>query len=333
MQQLKKFQPALLSYSFALAIVVLGVIVLYSPEPSAQAQEGPSGSVGFLSGNAWSDNIGWISFKGGSGASAHGVYVNPDGTDLTGYAWSDSIGWIDFNTTTCPGSPASLAGPKETPNLAGWALARSALVNGGGWDGCIKLDQSIDAGTAPVTPGGLIDMNGYAWGSDVVGWITYSEGTANVTLDYKECFDGDDNADTEDALVDTLDPGCHVGNILTGAYDPEDDDERDTVVPPPGPTGNLDTNPTSLRKGGNTNLTWSTTNAEDGTCQIFADQALTGFPTVATLPADNPTGIVANNIQTKTTFVLWCQPQGGGDPAKIDDAVVSVTPIPVYEEI
>jgi hypothetical protein len=46
-----------------------------------------------LSGYAWSDTIGWISFSGAS--PAYAVSEDTSG-NLTGYAWSDNIGWIKF---------------------------------------------------------------------------------------------------------------------------------------------------------------------------------------------------------------------------------------------
>jgi hypothetical protein len=55
---------------------------------------------GTLSGYAWNDGIGWISFScvntGGCGTSSYGVTINSDGS-LHGYAWSDAVGWISFN--------------------------------------------------------------------------------------------------------------------------------------------------------------------------------------------------------------------------------------------
>jgi hypothetical protein len=55
---------------------------------------------GNLSGWAWNDNIGWISFwcgnTGGCGISSYRVSIN-NGGNFTGYAWNDAVGWISFN--------------------------------------------------------------------------------------------------------------------------------------------------------------------------------------------------------------------------------------------
>lgn len=57
---------------------------------------------GILSGYAWNDTIGWISFCGGRGtedcpgAIPYGVTIDSNG-DFGGYAWNDIVGWISFN--------------------------------------------------------------------------------------------------------------------------------------------------------------------------------------------------------------------------------------------
>ena len=57
-----------------------------------------AGSEHNLSGWAWSENIGWISFNSttGGGGVNYGVTVASNGR-LSGYAWSENIGWITFN--------------------------------------------------------------------------------------------------------------------------------------------------------------------------------------------------------------------------------------------
>ncbi|MFH1758994.1 MAG: hypothetical protein ABH822_00320 [Patescibacteria group bacterium] len=51
---------------------------------------------GILSGWAWNDNIGWISFRGAS----YGVTIEPAGDGINsyfyGWAWNDIVGWISF---------------------------------------------------------------------------------------------------------------------------------------------------------------------------------------------------------------------------------------------
>lgn len=53
-----------------------------------------------VSGYAWSENIGWISFNSTSsgGGIDYGVDVDISTGDFSGYAWSENIGWISFES-------------------------------------------------------------------------------------------------------------------------------------------------------------------------------------------------------------------------------------------
>jgi len=87
-----------------------------------------------LSGYAWSDTIGWISFATSTNGN-NKVTVDSNG-NLNGFAWSDNIGWIKF------GGLASTAGFTAFPsgsgtdaklsglNLSGWARACAGTKNG-----------------------------------------------------------------------------------------------------------------------------------------------------------------------------------------------------------
>ena len=64
---------------------------------------------GNLSGWAWSENFGWISFNCSTGGSDGGnicassnykVTVNQTTGEFDGYAWSQNLGWISFNCAT-----------------------------------------------------------------------------------------------------------------------------------------------------------------------------------------------------------------------------------------
>lgn len=130
-----------------------------------------AGSTDNLSGWAWSENIGWISFNctnTNCGVIDYGVNIDPTG-NLSGYAWSEQIGWISFNsadTTGCPSSPCSPTLNKGTGRLEGWAKA--LVADGNGWDGWIHLSGTNYAATVQGC-----HYDGYAWGSDTVGWIHF----------------------------------------------------------------------------------------------------------------------------------------------------------------
>ncbi len=152
----------------------------------AEVEAGVSHNV---SGFAWSENIGWISFnctdQGTCGSVNYGVHVNNLTGAFSGFAWSENIGWIQFDPAgpypSEPNSSAKLnAGNNE---VSGWARA---VANGGGWDGWIKM-----RGTAPdygvSWNSGTKEFAGFAWGSDVIGWISFNCADLGVcaTSNYK----------------------------------------------------------------------------------------------------------------------------------------------------
>lgn len=159
-----------------------------------------------ISGTAWSTNIGWISLNNctdptnsatcdtGSDYGLSAPYKTSGTSTISGYTWSSNIGWVKFNDGTCPTTPCSSATINwTTGKIIGWARACSVYASGcsgaladdayrGVWDGYIALNPKDASGTAV---GGLSidkttgEISGYAWGSDVVGWITFN-GTIQI---------------------------------------------------------------------------------------------------------------------------------------------------------
>jgi len=54
---------------------------------------------GNLTGWAWNDAIGWISFDSSTAGSSYvyQVTISPSTGDFSGWAWNDIVGWISFN--------------------------------------------------------------------------------------------------------------------------------------------------------------------------------------------------------------------------------------------
>jgi hypothetical protein len=135
-----------------------------------------------ISGWAWSENIGWISFNcyndyNGDGiledhcsSSNYGVKLDPSTKIFSGYAWSENIGWLTFNEselTGCPQSPCR-AWLDSSNNVQGWARA---LAYGGGWSGWIKLrGPNYGVSLNPSTN----EFDGWAWSDMVMGWISFN---------------------------------------------------------------------------------------------------------------------------------------------------------------
>lgn len=159
-----------------------------------------------LYGWGWSENVGWISFDAAdcdtdengfidSGLCEgdnltdqvfdYGVFLYTPTGDLSGFAWSSNIGWITFNRADAGNPPEAPfnggSGPiarLEGPNLRGWARA---LSNGGGWDGWVRLDEDTSGGapaySAVTFNGTTEEFEGWAWGDDVMGWMSFNSTT------------------------------------------------------------------------------------------------------------------------------------------------------------
>jgi len=154
-----------------------------------------NGVTAFMSGYAWSENIGWISFRG----PGYGVDIDygdhmccPCNEDLFGYAWSENIGWITFNDAELAGCPYGTCGfwigglPDDPVRpLKGWARACYVFESGcsgpldpqrGNDEGWIKFDGP----DYQVNYHADIDQfKGWAWSSDF-GWISFNCENENV---------------------------------------------------------------------------------------------------------------------------------------------------------
>ena len=161
-------------------IVLIVLACFFLPKQIAE-----SGSEHNVSGWGWSETIGWISFNSTTSGEPvnYGVNVSLENGKLSGYTWSENIGWISFNESDtgappsddpCPdesciakATPSGQFG-KENVNIYGWARA---LAHTPGWDGWIRFDHG-QTDEVYISPEGY--FGGWAWGSDVVGWIKFS---------------------------------------------------------------------------------------------------------------------------------------------------------------
>jgi hypothetical protein len=206
--------------AIALTVAILSTaIIMTSPSVDSSASDN-------LSGFAWSETIGWISFNSTNEASStapYGVKVATNG-DLSGYAWSENIGWISFNPGDVSGCPSGTCAPSlDRSNgvnkgvVSGWARALSPTsgVNTGGWDGWISLDCANNGACATSdykVKATDCSWGGFAWGGDVVGWISFSGAHGgNVTGTGEGChpiqYSCEGTAPTDATACSAADPG------------------------------------------------------------------------------------------------------------------------------
>lgn len=262
-----------------------------------------------LTGYVWSDTIGWISMSG----SNYGIILGGDDT-LSGYGWSENIGWVSANSSDLSGCPSGSCVAKIiNGQLQGWLRA---LSNGGGWDGWISLRGSNYGPTADNAG----NMSGYAWGSDVVGWLDFSY----AYVDYAPCtFNGQtiQSGGTVLAYATTsvaYGSSCPsevrtcTNGSLSGSYQYS---SCEVLAKPP--TGTISADPKIVQYGSTSTVTWSSTDA-----------------TSCTVTGNNDSWTGTSGSQTTsplvgaTTYTLECENQG----VYMDPVTTTIRIVPRLQE-
>ena len=232
--------------NFLIIVIVLGVFVMGMDNKVVKQVSAKDDDN--VSGYAWSSNIGWISFNGAN----YGVHIcegegdthsgceggDDDKGKLVGYAWSSNIGWIKFNPAgpypSAPDYSAKL--DTETNQITGWARACAGAPDldtcsgdganpaAGGWDGWINLGGAAYQTSIDFTPSPA-EFHGYAWGSDVVGWISFNcaEGGEDgesicSNVDYKVVTSFSEGPTVTDLNIRQTEDYCIAGPSVTVSW-------------------------------------------------------------------------------------------------------------------
>ena len=308
-----------------------------------------------LKGYAWSENIGWISFSGDNREAApsasYGVFMDNDTGYLSGYAWSEIIGWIKFGGLSDfpTGSGTFSQNAQIVSNkLIGWARTCAGTVNGDcssmtnrtdGWDGWISLSGN----NYGVSIANHKTFSGYAWGSDVIGWIDFTGVTLssfpitiNIQSDFSSVVKG------TSAIISWSSTGadsCELTSTKTG-FVPVSPDTSGSVS-----SGILTTDTTftvECKNGGTIADAFTTIsvitlpprlhvtddgeeivwNAEDvipNSCTLSGDQ---GIGLISTLPSGS---IAADSMPAEITLTLECRTLDAGVAST---SIVTILPTP-----
>lgn len=307
-----------------IALLFLGVLCLAGALLFAHAPKAESQTSATISGHAWSDTIGWISLNctnhGTCGTSNYGIVYGYGGT-LGGYAWSDSIGWVSAQSsdlTGCPSAPctATLSGGA----FSGWLRALSGgSVGAGGWDGWIRLNGP---GYGPTEVGG--NVSGYAWGSDVVGWLDFDQVSVAYSCPaFYGCTGNSIIYQSSTCQISTVAtcvlPAICVSGTPTCEYlDME-------FVPIGALDGHLVARPQIVAEGATARLFWNVANAQS--CTVTGTNGDSW-----SAASSGATGTTTSAIAEKTTYMLSCQGHPGTDPLTVtEDIIINV--LPKFEEV
>lgn len=300
-------------------LLLLLAFIVMPPVTSAQIASNVP-----LSGYAWSSTIGWINFSG----SNYGVEIQTDGT-LVGYAWSEHIGWIKFgNLSSFPSGGGNAAIDFATGEITGWARACAGTASGDcstmndypdGWDGWISLSCETTGSCAADNSYGIAastgDVTGYAWGAEVVGWVSFAGPGYGVTYGTPcstelQCSDlttvSLQNEWCESTPVNT----CTGGDIcISGSCTPS------------AATGDVDINPGLVRQGERVEVQWSSSDAAECTLeqQNAAGNAYQSWTGVSGDETSNP-------VNQFTVFSLQCNLVAGAPLQEIASTSVRINP-------
>lgn len=291
----------------AALLVTLAVLFMFAAR-DASAQP----SSGTITGYAWSETIGWISLDG----DGYGVSVATDG-DLSGYAWSDNIGWVSANPDDVAGCPSAPCAPHlEDGELTGWLRALSGGTSqSGDWGGWISLSG---ANYGPTAVGGGT-FSGYAWGSDVVGWVDFSYAQTNYTGQCAVQYACSANSivrtnvscDTEVIATCETPFFCSAGSAVCLSNEPEFVSSGDG-------SGHLQVRPSIVARNSPARVYWNVENVES--CEVSGSNGQSWSGT-----ASAAGGTVTAGIIQRTTFTLTCERLDGGTFS--ESAVVNLVPI------
>ncbi len=147
--------------------------------------------LGNLSGWAWSDAIGWISFCGGySGCNSspinYRVSINTATGDFSGWAWNDKVGWISFNC-----ADGGTCGTVDYKVRTSWS---------GGAPGAMGNITSV---TYDTTYASGVNYNSIMWKGSLNG----GSGTVEFQLATSNCSNGADDPNNEDGVGAACDHG------------------------------------------------------------------------------------------------------------------------------
>ncbi|MFZ2555953.1 MAG: hypothetical protein WAZ27_02140 [Minisyncoccia bacterium] len=283
-------------------VLAIGVTFFITPRETYSQTTVP------MTGYAWSDTMGWISFNcsdlGTCGSSTYGLSIAVDGT-ISGYAWSEYMGWISANSADLSGCPTAPCTALMNGNsMEGWMKALAAdQAQSGGWDGFISLSGT---NYGPTLSSGT--FSGYAWGDMNIGWVSFNSGLHSAQTAWVPCTPS--YACTSDTTRDDLctvpveNISCGVGLVcLTGLCG--------LPAEPSTSFGDeLTAEPRLIRAGQTILLSWNVADAT--TCAVTGGGLnLSGESSASATCTHSGDACVSNVINSQTTFTLSCTGPGG----------------------
>jgi len=140
--------------------------------------------------------VGWISMKntnaGAGGSIGYEVNIPSAGGNLSGYAWSENIGWISFEPADLVGCPSGTCTARRVGNdLKGWAriMSIAQAIGGGSYTYTSVGEDLLSQATTMYGPSvPSCDCDQYNYSEDCGGFPSYSTFTS-ATDQGDFCYD------------------------------------------------------------------------------------------------------------------------------------------------
>lgn len=228
---------------------------------------------------------GWIQFKGQAQNGAnYGVVVNTANGNMTGQAWSENYGWLSFDvdplgTLGCPAAPCQANVNLSTGVVTGWARFTAGPPGTSGvWNGWVELKGTATDGAAfGVTYNSATrEFSGEAWGENDIGWVRF-KGTATNGNPYVVKADADiiPQTATINVTVSPASPASGTWSIAPGGITGTGAGTR-TVTPASGGTSYTIT-PGTAPAGYDPVPTITSTPTDTGSSFLLAPNETKGF--------------------------------------------------------
>ena len=324
------FARVLILSTIVIAILALvTAIIISSPRRADSANSMP------LTGHAWSETTGWMSFSSGA---ADSVSMDTAGW-ITGFAWSENIGWVKFGSLASfpVGADTTAANARVVSGrLTGWARACAGTASGDcssmvsrtdGWDGWISLSGTgYNVWHNSTTTGTFV---GFAWGDTNVGAIDFSPvataAQCSVSQGDNTCGANPNNLYWHDVQGNVCITACSPTYTCDGATLPA------VCTPPPPAGGTFTALPAIVGQGKTVTVQWNMTSVKNNlvnACEVTGTNG-DAWTSTADLSGNSTGSYVSSAINKQTTYTMTCM--GANDVAIILNTTVNV--IPKFREI
>ncbi len=146
-------------------------------------------STGCITGDAWSSNIGFISFTRNSSSLPLPTSVPPLGYDPAKIKGCDLGLAVLESTSTLFVTTTKILGWARALSAASFIKSDGTILEpnpfAGGWDGWIRFNKVTGTVNYGVSIDANGDFHGWAWSDYIIGWLSFNSEDTNSTTTYK----------------------------------------------------------------------------------------------------------------------------------------------------